>query len=65
MGTDSKQILSNNDIDLAVEALKEVTNNRTDWTQEEKERYKNVTDLLKEGYKAELNGDMNEKHKIY
>ena len=47
LGMASPSSASKREKDLAVEAMKKMADNRNDWTQEQKEIYKAIADLVK------------------
>lgn len=48
MGSSSPTYVSNSEKTLAVEALKKLADKRNDWTQEQKNVYKALADIVKE-----------------
>ncbi len=48
-GICSSTSISKAEFDIAFEVLKKLTDNRCDWTQEQKEQYKLLVDFVKHG----------------
>lgn len=51
LGIENRRTVSNQEIDVAVELLKKNADNRTDWTQEQKDTYKAIADYAKDQIK--------------
>ena len=47
LGMASPSSVSRHEKDLAIEAMKKMADNRNDWTQEQKDVYKAIADLVK------------------
>lgn len=51
-GVPSPSPVTKQDIEITIEILKKMADNRNDWTQQEKESYKLLADFAKEYYKS-------------
>ena len=51
-GITDQRTVTNQEIDVAIEVLKENADNRSDWTQEQKETYKAIADYAKSQIKG-------------
>ena len=51
-GITDRQTVSNHEVDVAIELLKNNADNRSDWTQEQRETYKAIADYAKNQIKG-------------
>ena len=53
-GQIDKNTISKQEVDVTIEFLKKFTDNRNDWTQEQKDYYKLMADYVKENIKQDI-----------
>lgn len=53
-GQIDKSTISKQEVDVTIEFLKKFTDNRNDWTQEQKDNYKLIADYVKENIKQDI-----------
>ena len=53
-GQIDKNTISKQEVDVTIEFLKKFTDNRNDWTQEQKDNYKLIADYVKETIKQDI-----------
>jgi hypothetical protein len=52
LGISDRSTVSKQDVDITIEILKKMADQRNDWTQQDKDAYKLLADYAKEHYKG-------------